>query len=56
MDEKPYQLLGEKRETLPARPGDKQKIDSEFIRNGTSSILLFIEVLAEYRHVIVREH
>lgn len=29
MDEKPYQLLGEVREPLPARPGDTRKVDSE---------------------------
>lgn len=56
MDEKPYQLLGEKIEPLSARPGDKQKIDSEYVRNGTSSIFIFTEVLAGYRHVSVREH
>lgn len=56
MDEKPYQLLGEKIEPLSVRPGDKQKIDSEYVRNGTSSIFLFTEVLAGYRHASVREH
>lgn len=54
MDEKPYQLLVEKIEPLSARPGDKQKIDSEYARNGTSSIFLFTEVLAGYRHTSVR--
>ena len=34
MDEKPYQLLGETREPLPMRPGDKQKTDSEYVRKG----------------------
>lgn len=32
MDEKPYQLLGEAREELPARCGDTGKIDYEYIR------------------------
>ena len=32
MDEKPYQLLGEAREPLPMRPGDTQKVDSEYVR------------------------
>ena len=41
MDEKPYQLLGEVREPLPMRPGDSQKIDSEYVRNGTCSIFVF---------------
>lgn len=38
MDEKPYQLLGDARKPLPMRPGDNQKTDSEYVRNGTCSI------------------
>ena len=30
MDEKPYQLLGDARKSLPMRPGDNAKIDSEY--------------------------
>ena len=56
MDEKPYQLLGNAREPIPMRPGDNQKIDSEYIRNGTCSIFIFSEPLRGYRHVSVREH
>ncbi len=56
MDEKPYQLLGEVREPLPMRPGDTQKVDSEYIRNGTCSIFVFVEPLGGTRHVSVREH
>ena len=47
MDEKPYQLLGDVREPLPARPGDDQKIDSEYKRNGTCSILRLLNPLVE---------
>ena len=56
MDEKPYQLLGDARELLPMRPGDTQKIDSEYVRNGTCSIFAFIEPLGGKHHVSVREH
>lgn len=56
MDEKPYQLLDEAREPLPLRPGDIQKTDSEYIRKGTSSIFVFTEVLAGWRHTSAREH
>ena len=45
MDEKPYQLLADAREPLPMRPGDNQKIDSEYVRNGTCSIFAFVEPL-----------
>jgi len=56
MDEKPYQLLGSTREELPMRPGDTQKEDYEYTRNGTVSIFVFTEPLAGCRHVSVREH
>ena len=56
MDEKPYQLLGEAREPLPMGPEDTQKIDSEYVRNGTCSIFVFVEPLGGVRHVSVREH
>ena len=55
MDEKPYQLLGEVREPLSMRPGDTQKVDSEYMRNGTCSIFVFVEPLGGTRHVSVRE-
>lgn len=54
MDEKP--LLGETREPLPAHPGDTQKVDFEYVRNGTWSIFVFVELLGSSRHVSVREH
>ncbi len=55
MDEKPYQLLGDAREPLPMRPGSDQKIDSEYVRNGTCSILAFVEPLGGAHHVSVHE-
>ena len=55
MDEKPYQLLGNAREPLPMRPGDNQKIDSEYVRNGTCSIFAFVEPLGGTHHINVRE-
>ena len=56
MDEKPYQLLGEARDSWAMRPGDNRKIDSEYIRNGTCSIFAFIEPLGGRHHVSVKEH
>lgn len=55
MDEKPYQLIGEAREPLTARPGDIKKLDAEYKRCGTCSIFVFTEALAGWRHVSVRE-
>lgn len=56
MDEKPYQLLGEARDSWAMRPGDNKKVDSEYVRNGTCSIFAFVEALAGKHHVSVREH
>jgi hypothetical protein len=49
MDEKPYQLLDHARNPLPGRPGSTEKIDNEYIRNGTCSIFIFTEPLAGWR-------
>jgi len=51
MDEKPYQLLDEVREPIQAKPGQIQKIDSEYIREGTCSIFIFTEPLSGWRYV-----
>jgi hypothetical protein len=51
MDEKPYQLLDHARDPLPARPGATEKVDNEYIRNGTCSIFVFTEPLAGWREV-----
>ena len=56
MDEKPYQLLDDVRQPLPVRPGDNQKTDSEYKRNGTCSIFAFVEPLGGRHHVSVHEH
>lgn len=55
MDEKPYQLLGESREPLLMRQGSNQKIDSEYVREGTCSIFVFTEPLGGVRHLNVRD-
>lgn len=56
MDEKPYQLLDDARETLPMRPGDIQKVDSEYVRNSTRGIFAFVEPLGGRHHTSVHEH
>ena len=50
MDEKPFQLLGEVRESLPKKPGKLEKIDNEYKREGTCSIFIFTEPLAGWRY------
>jgi len=49
MDEKPYQKLDHAREPLPMRTGSIEKVDSEYVRNGTCSIFIFNEPLAGWR-------
>lgn len=56
MDEKPYQLLGEARDSWAMRPGDDKKVDFEYTRKGTCSIFAFIEPLGGMHHISVREH
>ena len=51
MDEKPYQLLADKRDPLPTRPDSTKKIDSEYERMGTCSIFVFCEPLAGWRNM-----
>jgi len=52
MDEKPYQLLDEAREPLSMKPGSTEKVDNEYVREGTCSIFLFTEPLAGWRHAV----
>jgi hypothetical protein len=51
MDEKPYQLLDHAREPKPAVPGHDLLEDSEYVRQGTCSIFVWVEPLAGRRRV-----
>lgn len=53
MDEKPYQLLGEARDPVPVKPGAVAQEDSEYIRNGTCSSIIFREPLVGIRYAAV---
>ena len=52
LDEKPYQLLDDSREPLPIKSGSTQKVDYEYIRQGSCSIFLFTEPPAGWRHAL----
>ena len=56
MDEQPVQLIKETRQPLPAAPGQPEKVDYEYERNGTANIFMFTEPLTGTRHVHVTEH
>ncbi len=50
------QLIRETRHPLPAQPGQPERVDYEYERNGTAAIFLFTEPLGNWRRVSVREH
>ena len=56
MDEKPYRLVEHVREPLPLRPGSTEKVDNEYIRNGTCSIFIFTEPLSGWREADALPH
>jgi len=56
MDEKPYQLLDHVRAPIPMEPGSPEKVDNEYIRNGTCSIFIFSEPLVGWRHTEALAH
>ena len=53
MDEKPHQLLDERREPIPMKPSNVKRYDNEYVRNGTCSIFMFNEPLKGWRSVSV---
>jgi hypothetical protein len=55
LDEKPKQLLGEKRMSIPMTPGSPEKYDYEYVRNGTANIFMAVEFKAGKRVTRVTE-
>jgi transposase len=55
LDEKSKELHEQIREPLPAEPGKGPRQDSEYIRNGTANLFLWVEPLAGKRRVRVTE-
>ena len=55
MDESCKQMIGEVRNPVPAKPGQPQRIDDEYIRNGVAEIFMEVEPLNGKRHVTVTE-
>jgi DDE superfamily endonuclease len=52
-DESPVQLTSETRQPLPARPGQPTCYDTEYKREGTANLFLFVQPLRGWRHVNV---
>ena len=55
MDETSKQLVGECREPLPAQPGQPERFDYEYVRNGVCNLFMFFEPLTGQRRVKVTE-
>jgi transposase len=54
-DESPTQLIGEVREPIPAAPGQPERYDCEYRRNGTANLFVFLDAHRSWRHVKVSE-
>jgi hypothetical protein len=54
-DEVPTQLIAETRQPLPAQPGQPERYDYEYRRNGTCNQFMFVEPAAGWRHVEVTD-
>jgi DDE superfamily endonuclease len=55
LDEASKQLIGEVAEPIPAEPGQPERIDYEYTRNGTANLFMISEPLAGWRHVEVTD-
>jgi transposase len=55
-DESPTQLIGEVHEPIPAEPGQPERYDCEYRRNGTANLFVFLDAHQPWRHVKVTEH
>lgn len=52
-DESPTQLIGEVRQPIPAEPGQLERYDYEYQRNGTANLFVFLDVHRPWRRVKV---
>jgi hypothetical protein len=52
-DESPYQLVGEVRQPQTPKPGQPQRYDYQYRRNGTCNLFMFFEPRTGWRHVEV---
>jgi hypothetical protein len=55
LDEASKQLIGEAVQPLPAEPGQPERFDYEYVRNGTANLFLISEPLLGWRALRVTE-
>lgn len=53
LDEASKQLVGETRTPLPPVPGQPERFDAEYVRNGTANLFMLSEPLLGWRSVVV---
>jgi transposase len=54
-DESPVQLIGEVRQPIPAKPGQLERYDYEYRRNGTVNLFVVLDVHRPWRKVKLTE-
>jgi hypothetical protein len=54
-DESSKQLVAETRLPLPLAPGHPERFDTEYARNGTANLFLFVQPRGGWRHVTVTD-
>jgi transposase len=54
-DESPTQLIGEVRDPIPAKPGQLERFDCEYRRNGTANLFVFLDAHRPWRKVKVTD-
>ena len=54
-DGSPMQLIGEVRQPIPSAPGQLERYDCEYRRNGTANLFIFLDAHKSWRHVKVTE-
>lgn len=54
-DESPTQLIGEVRQPIPAAPGQLERYDCEYKRNGTANLFIFLDAHRSWRRVKVSD-
>jgi transposase len=54
-DESPTQLIGEVRAPIPASPGQLERYDCEYRRNGTANLFVFLDAHRSWRKVKVTD-
>lgn len=56
LDEAMKQLVKETVEPIAATPGQPQRVDYKYERNGTANLFMLCEPMSGWRHVKVTQH